>query len=298
MTSASYTGQLPDLQATGLASPSLPPVMSPRGLDALVSEHPELAHSSAILRALIAAMGAIDATLPLGTPNADAARTRLEAGLPALEGESLVEPPRLIENVRMLALHLGAVEGIVSVADAAETLTAMGDRLVDVVHAALSGAWADLGAFAEHVGAEEYALLTLLDYAVRPALQAGGAAVADVVKGTAWSHGRCPVCGAPPVLAELRGKSGERFLRCGRCAASWEFARVGCPYCEAREHAYLSYLHGEGEESHRRAQTCDRCHAYIKELAALDPFSPVALLEIDLATAGLDLVAIERGYHR
>ncbi|GAC1652845.1 MAG: hypothetical protein NVS4B3_15380 [Gemmatimonadaceae bacterium] len=269
-----------------------------RGLDALVSAHPELQPSSAILHALVAAMGAIDASLPPGTPSLEAAEIRLEGGLAALEGEALVEPARLVENVQVLETHLGSVDGTESVAGTAEVLASLGDRLTLVAQAALSGAWADLGSFAESTGAEEYALLTLLDYAVRPALQAGATVVAGVIARATWGRGRCPACGAPPVLAELRGSSGERFLRCARCAASWEFARVGCPYCEMRDHAHLSYLHGEGEESHRRVQTCDSCHAYVKELAALDPFTPEGLLEIDLVTAGLDLAAIERGYHR
>jgi formate dehydrogenase maturation protein FdhE len=43
---------------------------------------------------------------------------------------------------------------------------------------------------------------------------------------------------------------------------------------------------------------CDNCQGYVKEIAVLDPLGADALLEEDLATVGLDLMAVERGYRR
>ena len=37
-----------------------------------------------------------------------------------------------------------------------------------------------------------------------------------------WSEGYCPLCGAWPALAEVRGIERSRYLRCGRCGAEWE----------------------------------------------------------------------------
>jgi formate dehydrogenase maturation protein FdhE len=41
---------------------------------------------------------------------------------------------------------------------------------------------------------------------------------------------------------------------------------------------------------------CASCGFYFKALTTLDPLGPVELLESDLATVALDLVATERGY--
>ena len=251
----------------------------------------------AILHALIAGMTAIDAALPAGIPNPDAARARLDAGICALEGEPLLSPSALLANVRILERQLSVVEGL-DVSVISPALSSLDEQLTDVTFAALAGAWADLGAVSDRIGVEEFAFITLVDYATRPALQAGRRALTEVLATAPWDHGRCPACGAPPALGELCGGDGERFLRCGRCAASWSFARVGCPLCETRDHTRLAYLHGDGEELHRRAQTCDQCRGYVKEIAVLDPLTATAILEMDLASAGLDLAAVERGFHR
>ena len=100
------------------------------------------------------------------------------------------------------------------------------------------------------------------------------------------------------MLAELRGKEQSRTLRCARCDAAWSFPRVACPACGERDHRKLVAVHGEGEESYRRADCCDSCGTYVKAVATLAPLSPDALMETDLATAALDMVAVERGYHR
>src|SRR5438552_1345771 len=46
-----------------------------------------------------------------------------------------------------------------------------------------------------------------------------------------WSRGYCPVCGAWPVLAELRGLERTRCLRCGRCGVDWQRPWLACVYC-------------------------------------------------------------------
>src|SRR5262245_4561516 len=39
-----------------------------------------------------------------------------------------------------------------------------------------------------------------------------------------WPHGYCPICGSVPLLGEFRGLEQQRFLRCGLCAAEWQFS--------------------------------------------------------------------------
>jgi len=109
---------------------------------------------------------------------------------------------------------------------------------------------------------------------------------------------RCPSCGAPPLLAELSGKDGARSLRCARCAARWRFPRLACAWCGEQDTNTLSALHREGDAGVRQADCCERCHGYLKAVSVLAPLDYTALLETDLETAGLDLVAIDRGYTR
>ena len=60
----------------------------------------------------------------------------------------------------------------------------------------------------------------------------------------------------------------------------------------------LGYLHLDGEREHRRADRCDGCRRYVKAVAVLGPMGWHEMLEADLATIDLDLIAAERGYRR
>jgi FdhE protein len=163
---------------------------------------------------------------------------------------------------------------------------------------ALAGAWDDVRAAARRLDVDEHALVTLLDHAARPTMRAAAAMVRPLLQHVSWSRGSCPACGAPPILAELRGTDGERVLRCGRCASAWRFPRLVCPACGERDHRRLGSLHVEGEAEFRRVDYCDTCRTYVKAVAALDPLDVNALLEEDLRSAVLDFVALERGLRR
>jgi FdhE protein len=206
----------------------------------------------------------------------------------------------------------GTGEG--SAGEAARTVVAALDRAFPspadadaLAAAALAGEWDAARDLARRLDVDEDALVTLLDYAARGALRAAGARVRALLERRAaaggtgtrtWERGVCPACGAPPVLAELRGKEQGRTLRCARCDGAWAFARLACPACGERDHRKLLSLSGEGEEGYRRADCCDTCRTYVKAVATLAPLSAEALLETDLATAALDMIAVERGYHR
>src|SRR5262249_7623726 len=58
-----------------------------------------------------------------------------------------------------------------------------------------------------------------------------------------WKEGYCPVCGGYPKLGEFRGLEQIRFLRCGLCAAEWQFPRLRCPACGNHDHRKLGYLY-------------------------------------------------------
>jgi FdhE protein len=272
-------------------------------LDSLVRRHPEMIAAEAMLRTLATALP--EATLPADVPQLGAVESRLAGGVPALEGEPLLTGPALLSNVELLATALGShtAPEVRTIARALEgNLTAAAAN--ELAAAAQSGSWNAIGALAERIGLAPDAVITLVDHATRPALRAGARAAREVVGRSRWQRGTCPGCGAAPLLAEMRGggASGgaeqERVLRCGRCLTAWSFPRLRCACCGETNHRQLAYLHGTGEESFRRAEVCSTCHGYLKSVATLAPLDLYQLLAADLATAALDLAALERGFHR
>jgi FdhE protein len=252
-----------------------------------------------MLQALIGALGALRVALPAGVPDLAAARVRLESGVPALEGEPLIDGERFVENVRAIAERLSADATAGGAARTLGAAFAAPEARPDAelcAEAAMRGAWDAVAALARAHGLDEDAFVTIADYSARPVLRAASAQLRALLQETTWSRGYCPACGAPPLLAELRG--GERILRCGRCAAAWSYPRMRCSSCGEDDHRKLGYLHGEGEGEFRRADRCDSCGSYLKAIAVLDPLGADALLEEDLASAALDLAAVEQGYHR
>jgi FdhE protein len=222
----------------------------------------------------------------------ETAKARVEMGIPALAGEPLLDTIELLANARAIGAAVPDIgDAIMSVAAALEPVASD-----DLAAIALAGQWDALGSIAARIDIDEPALMTVLDYAARPALLAGAEGLTGIVDDDVPSaSARCPICGAPPLIAELSGKDGARSLRCGRCGGRWRFPRLACTSCGAEN---TGALHGEGDAGIRQADYCDHCHGYLKAVSVLAPLDYVALLETDLKTAGLDLAAIDRGYAR
>lgn len=169
------------------------------------------------------------------------------------------------------------------------------------VHAYLEAAIAQdsvrMEALAGEAGAQPAALAAVAQLAVRPLLLACGRRLAAQVPAS-WSHGYCPICGAWPALAEVRGIDRSRRLRCGRCGGDWRFSVLRCPYCDEKDHAKQGSLVPEGEEEVRKVDTCRTCSGYVKAVTTLRAIEAPAVLVEDLATVELDIAALERGYAR
>lgn len=113
----------------------------------------------------------------------------------------------------------------------------------------------------------------------------------------AWEHGHCPVCGQPPLIAELAGQEGVRMLTCSFCHARYRAPRLMCAFCGERDQAKLPFF-TVAEEPGYRVDLCTTCKRYIKtiDFRNLDRVA-VPLLD-DLESLALDLVAAREGYDR
>jgi FdhE protein len=258
-------------------------------LERLRQERPSLAEPAALLSELLPVLAAADPTLTLPTRSSEQVAAKLAGGLPLLRGEDV--------SFGRGALRRGwvAVSKIVRPKD--DSLRRGRLAWVEELAAAvLAGRAEEVHARAEALGLDAGLAATILRFTLFPYLVCLNTSLAPLRAGAAWGRGYCPTCGSWPLLGEFRGLEQDRWLRCGLCAAGWEFPRIACPFCDNRDHHRLGHLHVEGEEGRRRASTCDECRGYVKGLATLGPLSPLGLLVADLATVHLDLAAAERGY--
>lgn len=207
------------------------------------------------------------------------------AGAPLLHGAHLeLDAVRANGLVRRLAKGVG-----ISLADQLDARAA--------IRAAIERDESTLAEMAERCGASIDAFALLAQVAAMPVLHAAVRATQGAGLDV-WLHGYCPVCGAWPALAEIRGIERERRLRCGACTADWALPLLHCAYCAETDHEKLGSLHAEGEEHLRRVETCESCHGYLKTVTTFDALVGRALPLVDISTIALDLVAQDRGYGR
>lgn len=155
---------------------------------------------------------------------------------------------------------------------------------------ALAGMSADSGTDRNELGA-------LVGLAAMPLLQSCRRRVMSGVP-EFWSRGYCPVCGAWPTLAEVRGLERSIRLRCGRCGGDWRIEWLICPYCGVADHERLGSLVSDSHGETRMVRTCAECRGYLKTVTTLGPWPPDRVAIEDLATVDLDVAALERGYAR
>jgi FdhE protein len=113
-----------------------------------------------------------------------------------------------------------------------------------------------------------------------------------------WIEGYCPVCGAWPAFAEIRGIERSRYLRCGRCGGGWQAQCLSCPYCGMTDHEELVSLVPEKNGSNAVIDACKRCLGYVKTFTTLQGSPPAKVMVDDLASVDLDIAALEQGYRR
>jgi FdhE protein len=130
-----------------------------------------------------------------------------------------------------------------------------------------------------------------------PLLRTAHRALATAVP-TTWDQGYCPVCGAWPAAAEIRGLEAARHLRCGRCGGDWTMPTLWCPFCGEHDHAKLSALRTEDGAGPLRVEACETCRGYVKSTTTLRAWPAEEVPLADIATVEWDLAAMERDFTR
>jgi len=274
------------------AKPDLPPsvVEACADLERLGQQQPLLkGHARALHAAVL--LFAHPSRESAWTLPAERISAKWAAGMPLLRGE---KPPldeqAFVQRWLTLCEHIDGADGL---AGAVRNRTLLSTEMAACV---LSGQIDDFHEQVQAKSLDATLAASILRWTLFPWLVHLQTKLASSLPTTPWPHGTCPICGSWPALGEFRGLEQVRFLRCGLCAANWEFPRLRCPFCGADDHRQLGYLHREDHEGKGRIATCDACRGYIKIVNTLTPLKPEQLLVMELATLSLDLVAGDRGY--
>jgi hypothetical protein len=212
---------------------------------------------------------------------------------PAVRPASQPDPVAPLLHRATLRVDLAAATRLVAaLADAARVEWRPGRDTVALLRTGFSDGWLGPPGRSGPEGDRD-PLVALLPFALPVLLSRG----AWEVPGH-WPHGYCPVCGAWPLRADVRGVERERRLRCGRCGADWLASWLRCTYCGESDHHRLGLLAPEGQLESRRVETCDSCRQYLKARSVLGPAGPLEMMLDDLETLELDLVAQDRGFAR
>ena len=111
-----------------------------------------------------------------------------------------------------------------------------------------------------------------------------------------WLRNYCPLCGAPPAMAQLVGDDPGRIrlLSCGCCHSRWRYRRTRCPFCEEPDDQQLAALIVEGEDG-LRIDYCKICNGYIK---TYNGTGNEDLMLSDWSSVHLDILASGRALKR
>ena len=160
--------------------------------------------------------------------------------------------------------------------------------------AALNGREDEVLELARKIDLEPGLIEFALTQAARPVAEKRSEAYGTLIKGLAWHKGHCPICGSMAALSLLREKEGQRWLRCGFCAAEWRFLRMSCPCCEGQNPDDRELLFVEGRE----VEMVELCHKCKKYIVGMDVRSIHGEFIPEVAALGLlhlDVLAQQRG---
>ncbi len=266
----------------------------------LGNAYPELADTIAFGRGLVAlyiddlpAPATLDMTV-------ERARQKLEAGLPLLADEAFdVDLPGLRHFFFRLCTWAGRQPALATGGQRLERALLDAElRVEDLFDAALAGDDAALDAVAAQLEVPAPLVRTLAGYAVVAALLSTTRSLANLLTAVnhRWERSDCPVCGGPPLLAELLGDRTDRWLRCSVCGTGWHFPPDRCIHCGTAETTQRETLAVGDQRMPNRLELCHHCRGYLKLATVPSPTPPEFLTIIDTAFMALEEAAREQGY--
>jgi len=261
------------------------------GLQNLKRQHPEWEPWLAVIQEILdeSANPIWDAVVPVQTgPH--------QSKVPLLTGVTLALERSLVRRLLEQLIHSACRSGTPQMATLEPALRAELDLFI-LFRASLCQDGECLRENAASFGADAEAFQAVAALVAVPFLQACNRHWALSIPAS-WIEGYCPVCGAWPALAEVRGIERSRYLRCGRCGGEWQAHCLFCPYCGMTDHEELVSLVPEKDGSNAVIDACKRCLGYVKTFTTLQGSPPAKIMLDDLASVVLDVAACEQGYRR
>jgi FdhE protein len=260
-------------------------------LDALAITHTEWAPWLCVLREAIAALSdrAWDAHPP---------HTKAGTGLSPLLAAAVLRPDSpAVAHLLVRLIAVARAQGLVALVGATERAETQVDHARAIFLAAVNNDAETLDRQASRAGATREGWGALSQLLSMPYLHACARRWAASPRAD-WSQGYCPVCGAWPAFAEVRGIERARHLRCGRCGVGWSMPVLTCIYCANTEHHALGTLVADDKRARWTVEFCRRCSGYLKSVTTLQPTPPSEIVVSDLSSIEFDIVAVERGFLR
>jgi FdhE protein len=221
-------------------------------------------------------------------------RIKRQEKFPLIQAEEMRFDPEASQGLFGILCRIAVDRGS-GLSAAAQVLRTRSEDTPSLFKGFLGGDEALLGRSSAEFGVDATALSFFLYHSLRPSICRCAESLSGfLVDEQAWEKGYCPVCGSPPVLAEVC-EDGRRFLACSFCWHRWPARRVACPFCGNGDPGGLSYLYSEEEPEHR-IELCDACRKYVKTIDSRNLSRPVYPPLEQVATLHLDLKAAESGY--
>jgi FdhE protein len=219
-----------------------------------------------------------------------------QSGAPLLSGATVIVQASSVRRLLKRLIRVASLSGMPGIASLGSALDGDLDVLA-LFNASLSQNSDRVEEVAAARGADATGLQAIIALVPLPLLHACNRRWAPSVS-RGWMEGYCPVCGAWPAFAEVRGIERTRLFRCARCGGEWHTRLLSCPYCSEGSHDALTSLVPENGESHGTIDACNSCHGYVKTFTRLRGCPPDTVMLDDLGSVHFDVAAIEQGYTR